>query len=599
MPAMNSPSHRMLAAELADDLGWLELHCRQQPALADRAGELRLAAALVRNVVGPYLDGQMPPPLHAAVVGGAGAGKSTVANLLCGASDAEANPQAGYTRHPIAFTHAAGSAGWPSHLGFLGPLVRLDVKTPSSLDEDVYQVRKLPVGAEDGTLLHTFVVWDCPDMTTWSAGGYVPRLIEVAALADVIVYVASDERYNDVVPTEFLKLLLEVGKPVVVVLTKMQREIADSLVEHFTDDVLAKLPRGRVVTLAVPHLTADELASPQFKATAFRVPLVNQVLVLGDPPAATRRRNVEATVRYLQTTADKLLGVARDDVAALEEWKTLVHAGRHDFDERYRKEYLSSEKFRRFDEALVRMVELLEFPGAGKVVSSTLWVVRTPYRLVKGALSKALSRPTSPSIPEEDVLDAALTGWLDQLRAEALRKADRHALWRHVAEAFDAGLSAQAREQFKQGFRSFQVGLTDEVERTARAIYEELEKSPARLNTLRGSKLALDVLSIGGVLVAGGISLHDLILVPLSASIAHQLVEWTGAAYVESQREQTRARQQELVGKYVSGPLEEWLTRWPATGGTDIERMQLALARIPAAIERLAVAVTAVAKEGR
>lgn len=596
---MNSPSNRLLTAELADDLGWLELHCRQQPGLAPRAGELRLAAALVRNVVAPYLDGQLPPPLHAAVVGGAGTGKSTVANFLCGVSEAEANPQAGYTRHPIAFTHAGGPTGWPSQLGFLGPLMRLDAKAPSSLDEDVYQVRRLPVSAGDGSLLDTFVVWDCPDMTTWAAGGYVPRLIEVAALADAVVYVASDERYNDVVPTEFLKMLLEVGKPVIVVLTKMKREIAGDLVKHFTDDVLASLPRGRVVTLAIPHLTPDELADPQAKAAAFRVPLVNQLLVLGDPPNATRRRNVEATVRHLQGTADKLLGVARDDVAALEEWKALVHNGRRDFDERYRKEYLSGEKFRRFDEALVRMVELLEFPGAGKVVSSALWVVRTPYRLLKGALAKALSRPTAPSIPEEDVLDAALTGWLDQLRAEALRKADRHPLWRHVSEAFDSGLSAKARDQFKQGFRGFQVGLTDEVERTARGIYEELEKSPARLNALRGSKLALDVLSIGGVLIAGGLSPHDLILVPLSASISHQLVEWTGAAYVETQREQTRERQQELVGKYVSGPLEEWLTRWPVTGGTDMERMQLALARIPADIQRLSEAVDASAKEGR
>src|SRR4051812_2458106 len=118
---MDAPSFRTQTAELADDLGWLEEHCRRQPHLAERAGELRLAAALVRNVVGPYLDGQPPTPLHVAVVGGAGAGKSTVVNFLCGAAAAEANPQAGFTRHPVAFTHAtggvpgaAGSPGWPS-----------------------------------------------------------------------------------------------------------------------------------------------------------------------------------------------------------------------------------------------------------------------------------------------------------------------------------------------------------------------------------------------------------------------------------------------------------------------------------------------------
>src|SRR5439155_22379354 len=140
-----------------DDLAWLEEHSRKQPQLAERAGELRLAAALVRNVVAPYLDGQPPRPLHLAVVGGAGTGKSTVVNFLCGATAAEANPQAGFTRHPVAYTNGAGTAGWPSQLGFLGPLERLDTKTPSNIDEDVYQVRKLPAGSEDGELLHSFV----------------------------------------------------------------------------------------------------------------------------------------------------------------------------------------------------------------------------------------------------------------------------------------------------------------------------------------------------------------------------------------------------------------------------------------------------------
>src|SRR5438067_8660789 len=146
---MDAAALRTLTENLADDFGWLEEHCRKQPPLAERAGELRLAAALVRNVVGPYLDGQAPKPLHVAVVGGAGAGKSTVVNFLCGAGAAEANPQAGFTRHPVAYTHAAGSAGWPSQLGFLGPLHRLDQPAPSNFDEDVYQIRRLPVGVAD------------------------------------------------------------------------------------------------------------------------------------------------------------------------------------------------------------------------------------------------------------------------------------------------------------------------------------------------------------------------------------------------------------------------------------------------------------------
>src|SRR5262249_51391728 len=110
---------RQVVDALAEDLGWLEEHCRRQPAQAVQAAELRLAAALVRNCIGPFLEGQPPVPLHVAVVGGAGAGKSTVANLLSGAAHAEANPQAGFTRHPVAYVQANGAPSWPANSGFL------------------------------------------------------------------------------------------------------------------------------------------------------------------------------------------------------------------------------------------------------------------------------------------------------------------------------------------------------------------------------------------------------------------------------------------------------------------------------------------------
>jgi hypothetical protein len=588
---MEPQANRTLISQLADDLGWLEDHCRRQPDQAAQAGRLHLAAALVRNCLGPFLNEQPPVPLHIVVVGGAGAGKSTVANFLSGSAAAEANPQAGFTRHPIVYTSANGVLSWPTHLGFLGNLRRLPQAAPANLDADVYQVRRVATAPGTFTLLQNFVVWDCPDMTTWAASNYVPRLMEVSGLADVIVYVASDERYNDEVPTQFLQMLLEAGKPVVVCLMKMKEAEAPALIEHFKQEVLGRLNGQVVACLAIPYLSPAQLADPVGQAARYRVPLLNQVAVMGEPPAGARRRTVGWARHYLVSNQEQLLSAARNDLAALQGWRSLVQEGQLEFDTRYRREFLTGEKFHRFDEALVRLLDLLELPGLGRILSGTLWLVRTPYRLLKMAFSKAMRRPEAPTMPELPVLQESLTGWLDLLRKEAARRADTHPVWAHIDKGFAAGLADQAREKFQQGFRGFQLGMATEVDQTARAIYEELEKNPVALNTMRGTKFALEVAAIAGTVIAAGVNWWDLLLVPLADSVMHQLFELLGKQYVDNLREQARARQQALVTRYISGPLSEWLAQWPATGGSAYERLQLALRRIPAAIGQLDMAV--------
>src|SRR5262249_13533953 len=135
---------------------------------------------------------------------------------------------------------------------------------------------------------------------------------------------------------------------------------------------------------------------------------------------------------YLHRVHDHLLRITRQDLAALEEWCGFVRTGQAEFDRRFRQEYLAGAKFHRFDEALVRLLDLLELPGAGRVISQALWILRTPYRLVKGLAVKALRRPDPPSLPEQPLLIEALSGWIDLLRMEAARRGKAHAVWAHI-----------------------------------------------------------------------------------------------------------------------------------------------------------------------
>ncbi len=595
MPVLesNEVRTRQLVQQLTQDLSWLEEHARGRNERAQDAGRLRLAAALVRNCLGPYLEGLPPTPLNVAVLGGAGAGKSTITNFLTGAVVAEANPQAGFTRHPIAYTSANGPLPGSQYVGYLGPLQRLFEPQPSSLDEDVYQVRRVEPSQNGDSLLTHFIVWDCPDMTTWHATGYVSRLIEVVALSDLVIYVASDERYNDEVPTQFLQLILQAGKPVVACILKMREEQAQAIVDHFRREVVARIPECTRVAacLAVPHLSPEQLADPVNRAATYRQPLIEQTSWWAKRPTEARRQVVRGAAGYLEQFQDQLLAAAQQDLLALRSWRELVHVGRADFESRYQREYLSGENFPRFNEALVRLLQLLELPGIGQVVSKTLWLVRTPYRLVKGLLSKVAGKPPMAAIPEEPVLKAALAAWLDLLRKEAARREDSHALWEHVEKGFQSKLVEQAQQEFQKCLREFQIGQGNEVDATARAIYEELEKNPVALNTLRGFKFTIEAGSIGATIAAGGLNVWDVVLVPLVASLTQELVELLGKQYVDMQREKARQRQQKLFGRSVAQPLAEWLALWPATGGSTFERLQEALQRIPEGIRELTVAV--------
>src|SRR5262249_42436659 len=173
---------------------------------------------------------------------------------------------------------------------------RLTTSAPSSLDQDVYQVRRVPSDPTTLDLLKDFVVWDCPDMTAWAATGYIPRLIEASSLADILVYAASDERYNDELPTQFLHDLLQTGKPVVVCLMKMREADAQALVAHFSKEVISTLPPGVVSVLPIPYLPKDQLADPARSASRYRIPLVNQVSVLGSTAHTAWRRGVASSI---------------------------------------------------------------------------------------------------------------------------------------------------------------------------------------------------------------------------------------------------------------------------------------------------------------
>jgi len=589
---MEPQTHRATARQLADDLGWLEEHCRKHPELSQHAAHLRLAGALTRNVIGPAVDGQPAKPLFVAVVGGAGAGKSTVVNFLAGTVVADANPQAGFTRHPTAFLPATLGGAWPSHLGFLGPLQRLSESKPANVDEDVYQVTRIPMKPDGTDPLADVVIWDCPDMTTWASAGYVSRLMEVVALADIVVYVASDERYNDIVPTQFLHLLILAGKAVVCCLTKVREVNEEAMLADFRAKILGQLPKSvgeipSVPVVAIPWLENEARKDPSGAGAKYRVGLLNQILALCPSPEVARQRTLTNAVLYLESAGNGLLDVARRDLAEFEQWRIAVAAGRRDFEERYRREFLSGEAFRRFDRTREQVLEMIELPGPGKIVSSILALIRLPYKYAREFVGKTLTRPSTLNLSEQAVCAAAMGAWLDGLQAESLRKSGSHPLWKQVTHGFDAGLKGQVGDLYQQQYRNFELKQTDELDHAARAVPEALANSPILLNGVRVGTVAFDIAAAVAVVVFTWPPDWSLLLIIPAVSLTRQIVELLVKAAVDRGRNRLRAKREALLAEHLTGPVEKWLGDWPSSGGSALEKLQLVLRRVPDAIREL------------
>jgi hypothetical protein len=293
-----------------------------------------------------------------------------------------------------------------------------------------------------------------------------------------------------------------------------------------------------------------------------------------------------------------LLDVARRDLAEFDNWKGVVADGKREFEDRYRREFLSGEQFRRFDRYRERLVELIELPGAGRFVGSLFWVLRMPYRYTRDYIVGLIERPETLNLSEQTVLTGALSGWLDRLQAETLRRAGSHPVWKQIAHGFDAGLAVQARDRFAQDFRTFELKETDELESAGRALVDGLEKNPTLLYTLRGGKLLVDALAVFAVLYFTWVpSWYHLLLLPIVVSITHQLTELLARGAAETARARVRNQREHLVETALTAPLAKWLSEWPATGGSSFEKLQQVLQRVPDEIRKMTDRVTAKVNE--
>lgn len=214
-------------AIFSDAIPWKEL---RSPGLTPVFREIgQLADGLpTKQAVVSYK--QSSPWVWVLVVGGTGTGKSTIFNALCGRKLSATGVERPKTCGPILFGHRE------TILGNRFPFPDLFL-TRSDASE---AARALNAGApgqllyleHDDPNLRRVILVDTPDVDSVEIRNR-QIVSDLYLLADLVIFVTSQEKYADDVPFQFLERIRREGKPFFLLVNKVQsrlslREIASS-----------------------------------------------------------------------------------------------------------------------------------------------------------------------------------------------------------------------------------------------------------------------------------------------------------------------------------------------------------------------------------
>jgi hypothetical protein len=532
-----------------------------------RVPATRFARALLDGRILPLLsDPSDRDPGHVVLFGGTNGGKSTVSNLLLGGEAAAMDTLARHTQLPEAFHPGEDVAfldAFPSRLP--GYARYAPGSAPRRTDEALRAG-----GFEPGVVLtpHApgpFVVWDTPDVSTEEGMRFLPGVIDVLGLADLVLFVVTKESYADHRGRLLRTMVLDAGIPALVVVNKfdggttllddVRRKVA-GVAEGAAGDHPAVGP-DRVHPLPSVSGT-DELQRLRALAdTDAARALVARVRAEVATPAHDRVPRVRTMLAYLDRNRDDLLLPLADEVAMSKRWQKVVAQAQIDLLAAYRRSYLDGQRYDEFNLAVARFLDLLELPGPGRMVSRAASLIRKPMRAAMSGVRSAFGggSPAAPGGHERPAVDEAVDRFLAAVRgrAESLSQEDPHPRWRALsATLLDPEFAAARHQAVDAAYPEYRQRVDQAVARRSRKLLDMVEKRPNVRRALQGSKLVLDAAATVSVVLVGGLDPSDLVIAPLVAPVLRILLEAIGHEHMEGEKRALKDEQLAALGETLA-----------------------------------------------
>jgi hypothetical protein len=567
----------------------------------------RFMMAQMRMRIRPALVPGWPAhdPVHVALFGGTNSGKSTVLNLLVGRAAAGMHATARFSQYPEAYRPGMLGDRWltcaPSR--FTAYRCYRDRHPPRQSDDDLACRSYCPAFAvldldrlgtpTLGQPASAAIFWDAPDFSTEEAQTYLGAVLDVVALADLVVMTVTDESYADDRGIALLRMVHDSGVTLHVVANKLadNHELLQDI-----QDKLAASWHGTTLSLPMVKGRTPEERLGQLMATAEAAALRRAIAREAARGSQLKRQTLTGAVDFIQRRLGEVLRPLVAEVEMAKAWEHVIERlTLRELLERYRSEYLDGERYGEFNQTLVRLMDLLEIPGVGPLLRLLSTAVRAPFRLAGGALRSLWGgvRAQPTQLPEHEVLDRLIQHWLAALRAEAqlLASTTSHPVWGDLARRLDSlDFYRQLAQTFERAYGVYRQTVDAEIQRRAQEIYHAIAQRPWLLNVLRGTNLIVDATSILLVIKSGGLNWSDAVLGPLVAGLRHALLEAGLDTYLQTQQSLLKHKQfeaiQAAVEQHLARPVRQLFTG--AACAEELETAQRDVAQLSQAALRVA-----------
>lgn len=567
----------------------------------------RYLLAQMRMRIRPALAPGWPAhdPVHVVLFGGTNSGKSTVLNLLVGRAAAGMQATARYSQYPEAYRAGVLEDRWwssaPSR--FATYQCYRDRHPPRQSDDDLARHGYRPAFAIlDLNRLGTpalaqpaaaAIFWDAPDFSSEEAQTYLGAVLDVVALADLVIMTVTDESYADDRGTALLRMVNESGVRLYLVANKLPDNL--ELLQDIKDKVAVSW-HGTTLSLPVVKGRTPEERLTQLMATAEAEVLRQTIAHTVVSGSQLKRQVLAEAVDFIQRQLDEVLRPLVAEVEMAKAWDHMVERiTQQALLERYRREYLDGERYEEFNQTLVHLMDLLEMPGVGPLLRLLGQVVRTPFRIARGALRSILGagRGQLTQPVEHEVLERLIQQWLATLRSEAqlLASTVSHPAWRDLVQRLDSlDFYQQLAQTFEQAYGGYRLIVDGEIQRRAQEIHHAIAQRPWLLNILRGTNLMVDATSIMLVIKSGGLNWSDAVFGPLVAGLRHTLLEAGLDRYLQTQQNLLKHRQfeamQVAVKQHLARPVRDLFAA--AAHVEELETAQRDMARLSQAALQVA-----------